>query len=80
LRALECFAKSAKQGNATAQLLCGLYCASSGFGARRNTKEAVFWISEAANQGNPVAQYYIGTFYFTGYGGLRKNKQKAIEW
>lgn len=70
--------KLANQGNATAQVILGVYHLF-GNGIEKNEEKAFQWLSEAAKQNLGNAQYLLGILY-TGGTGTNKNMKKGIEW
>lgn len=75
---VEAITKKANQGNATAQLILGIYY-SDGIGVDKNEQKALQWLGKAAQQNLSTAQYILGLFYETGK-GIEKNEKKCLEW
>ncbi|MCL2389923.1 MAG: sel1 repeat family protein [Endomicrobia bacterium] len=76
--ALYWLTKSAKQGNADAQLILGrMYV--NGEGINQNYKEAVKWFRKAAEQGNVDAQYSLALMYSLGT-GVKRNRMEEFYW
>lgn len=77
--------KSAKAGDADAQLALGRYFADEARGARsersaqRHWKQALEWYSKAAEQGFAQAQYELGAVYLVG-DGIEKNEELGVAW
>ena len=70
--------QKANQGNATAQLILGMYYLY-GEGVEKNEEKAFQWISKAAEQNLGNAQYILSLLYRDGI-GTNKNAKKMIEW
>jgi TPR repeat protein len=70
--------KSAKQGNAKAQLQLGnLYL--KGTGVARNFAQARKWLEAAANNGNPLAMHNLAVLY-GGSEGRKPDYVRASDW
>jgi TPR repeat protein len=63
--------RSAKQGNADAQLAAGEGYLHNGLGGVKDATEAVKWLTMAAEQGNAEALFWLGGCYATGEGTLK---------
>jgi TPR repeat protein len=72
------FQKSAKLGNAEAQLWLGMMYAQ-GNALPQNEKMAAFWIRKSADQGNVEAENWLGFMYAQGQ-GVPKNSKQAVLW
>ncbi len=68
----------ARAGDASAQYV---YAAQlmSGYGTRRNIKDAVTWYQRAAEQKHGPAQFSLGLLYMDGQ-GVEKNARTGIGW
>lgn len=70
--------KRAKEGNARAQNLIGLYY-KNGRGTNKSNYKAVKWYKKSAAQGFPAGQFNLGAAYYDGK-GIGKNYVKALKW
>ena len=64
--------QKANQGNATAQLILGMYYLY-GEGVEKNEEKAFQWISKAAEQNLGNAQYILSLLYRDGIGTNKRN-------
>ena len=70
------YAKSANQGNFTAQSNLGtLYV----IGEKKDYQQAIYWYRKAAAQGYAAAQDNLGVMYTNGE-GTRQNYHTAVKW
>lgn len=72
------FNKAAKDGDAEAQCLLGLFY-NTGVYLKKDYQKAFYWYEQAAKQNIPKAQAQIGYMYEMGY-GVSKDSPKAIFW
>jgi TPR repeat protein len=70
---------TAEQGNAVAQSILGLICATGTACSPPNYDEAIKWWHSAANQGEPHAQHYLGQAYSAGR-GVPKDHVQAFKY
>lgn len=79
MEALKWFARSAAQGNATAQFSLGnLY--DKGRGVARDPAQAFAWYRKAAEQGFPAAQLNVGIMYEAGDCPAPGDLAEAARW
>ena len=76
--AVPLFKKSAKSGNAEAQLALGLIY-ETGMGVKADPKEAFSWYEKSAKQGYDMGQLALGDCYRRGV-GVEANKEEAKKW
>ena len=76
--AVECYLKSAEQGNADAQCNLGK-CYYNGEGVKQDYEKAAEWYLKSAEQGDAEAQYNLGICYENGK-GVKQDYEKAVEW
>ncbi len=69
----------AKQGNAHARLMLGLYYLE-GRAIAQNSEEGLKQIQLAANQGDSQAQYTLGLIYAHGHKGIPTDLPRARSW
>ena len=77
-KAVECYHKSAEQGNARAQNNLGV-CYTKGQGVERSYTEAVKWYRKSAEQGHAYAQVNLGWCYANGR-GVEQSYTEAVKW
>ncbi|MBQ4405706.1 MAG: sel1 repeat family protein [Bacteroidales bacterium] len=70
---------AAKNNNANAQLLLGMFYYNGIGGNKPNYNEAVNYFTMAANNGNGYAQAYLGLCHYLG-NGVEQNFDKAFIW
>jgi V8-like Glu-specific endopeptidase len=68
----------AEKGDARAQFDIG-FMRAYGWGAQRNSAEALTWYRKAADQGLAVAQHFLGLAYVNG-DGVRPDDAEAARW
>ena len=61
-KAMEWYAKAAKQGHARAQFNLGVMY-ENGHGVKQSYKKAMEWYAKAAKQGHAGAQFNLGVMY-----------------
>lgn len=70
--------RSARMGNAYAQLELGK-CFAKGEGVAKDITQAIKWWRKSSHKGNPQAQYLMGKAYLQGQ-GVTKDPARAIYW
>ena len=70
--------QAAKQGNADAQCLLGVYY-YNGIVVSQDYAQAVYWYRKAAEQGDAIAQYCLGECYYVG-NGVSQDYTQAVYW
>ncbi len=77
-QAFKWFKKSAEQGLAEAQFLCGdAYW--SGFGVTQDYQEASKWLRKAAKQEHSYAQFLLSLMYYFG-NGMPFDDRQSLKW
>jgi TPR repeat protein len=77
--ALKWYRRSAKQGNARAQLNLGVMY-NQGKGVPKDYKIAVMWYRKSAERGDAYAQYNLGIMYAYGWGVPRNYVLVHMWW
>ena len=72
------FKKLAHKGCAYSQCIVGIMH-QKGVGAKKDMKEAVFWMEKSASQGWKDAQHRLGMIHLTGE-GIEKNIEQGVKW
>ena len=77
LKAIECFKRSAEQGNDIAMAIYGLYLYH--FCTSDMQEEALAWFQRASDKGLAIASYAVACCYHHGY-GVQKSRVKSKQY
>ena len=76
--ALDCFRKTADQGDAVGQFWLGeIYL--FGWGVTQSNSDAMTWHRKAAEQGNAAAQYRMAQYYKNSW-GVPRDYSESVRW